>query len=128
MLFTNKVVTIRERERADSVTRETFRTSRKVIRRAIISNELYLQNFEKDLKDKGFEEKIETVKANLFDNYVLIGRYAEANKIFKQLKNKNRKTLIIHFFSKYHLGVFYRLMLKAYLVWKYKVRKAKMGV
>lgn len=128
MFFTNKVVTIRERERADSVTRETFRTNSKVIRRAIISNELYLQNFEEDLKSNGFEEKIEMVKANLLDNYVLMGWYAKANQIFKQLRNKNKQTLIIHFFGKYHLGVFYRLMLKAYLVWKYKVRKAKMGV
>lgn len=128
MFFTNKVVTIRERERADSVTRETFRTNRKVIRRAIISNELYLQNFEEELKNYGFEEKIEKVKANLLDNYVLMGRYAEANQIFNQLKNKNKKILIIHSFGKYHLGVLYRLMLKAYLIWKYKIRKAKMGV
>lgn len=127
MLFTNKVVTIRERERVDSVTRETFRTNRKIIKRAVISNELYLQVFENDLQDLGYENKIEEVKTNLFDNYVLIGKYVEANKIFRQLKNRNTKILIIHYFGKCHLGFLYRLALKTYLIWKYKIRKAKMG-
>lgn len=128
MLFTNKVVTIRERERADSVTRETFRTNCKIIQRAVISNELYLQVFEGDLKNLGYENKIEEINTNLFDNYVLIGRYREANKIFKKLKNRNNKILIIHYLGKIHLGFLYRFALKSYLIWKYKIKRAKMGV
>lgn len=50
MLFTNKVVTIRERGRNDSVTLDFIRTKRVVIERGIKANEILLSRFGDDMK------------------------------------------------------------------------------
>ena len=53
--FTNEVVTIRERNRNDSVSRESIRTKRVFIERNIQYAELILENFEEDSKQSSKE-------------------------------------------------------------------------
>lgn len=127
MLFTNKVVTIRERSRADSVTREVLRTNDKVIERGILSNEIYLDNFEEDMNALGMNDRLREVHMELLDNYVLLGKYREAKELMAKigsidgLKGNVLKTIVF-----LRLGFAYKLMLRLYLVFKYKVMKKKL--
>ena len=39
----------------------------------------------------------------------------------------SKKEQILHVLCSLHLGTWYRLMLKAYLIWKYEIMKKKLG-
>lgn len=123
MLFTNVVVTIRERQRGDSVSRDTFRTSKKVIKRVIRSNELYLKSFTSDLEKYNLRDVLDNERISLLDNYVLIGRHQDAVQLYSKIKVDNRKVRLLHLINKYRLSLLYRLALKSYLVLKYNVLK-----
>ena len=126
MLFTNKVVTIRERNRNDSVSKEFLRTNDSVIKRFILSNEIYLREFEEELRKYGMENKVDTIKTILLDNYILNGRYTEAESVFKTIKNKNRKARLVHTIGCLRMAVIYKALLKVFLFWKYEIKKTKM--
>lgn len=127
VLFTNKVVTIRERQRSDSVSRFFIRTNVEIIRKQVLSLELMLQNFEDDMKQLGMYRRLNSVKASLFENYVLLGEYSKANSL-EITCFKGKKAHILKVVCGLRLGWFYRLLLQSYLVLKYNVfsRKLKM--
>lgn len=126
MLFTNVVVTIRERQRGDSVSRDTFRTSKKVIKRVIRSNELYLNSFTTDLEKYNLHDILDNEIISLLDNYVLIGRHQDAVQLYSKIKVDNRKVRLLYLINKFRLSQFYRFALKSYLVLKYNVLKKDM--
>lgn len=129
MLFTNKVVTIRERNREDSVSKDFLRISDAVIKRTILSNVLFLKEFEADLVSLGMQKKLQTTYLELLDNYVLMGMYEEANALIEKITiNNNKKYGILTFITKFRIGKAYKLLLQLYLYLKYYVLKTKMKV
>lgn len=126
MLFTNIVVTIRERQRRDSVSRDTFRTNKKVIQRVIRSNELYLNTFTSDLEKNKFFDVLNRERISLLDNYVLIGRNKDAKSLYPLIKEKSKKVKYLLIINELHLSSLYRLALKVYLVAKYTILKKDM--
>ena len=127
VLFTNKVVTIRERQRSDSVTRNVIRTNKKVIQKNAKSLELMLHFFEDDMMRLGMSRRLYAVKMDLFENYVLLAEYNKAENL--NLVNFNgTKGKILLFVYHCHLGSAYRLLLQLYLLRKYKLLHMKLKV
>ncbi len=127
MLFTNKVVTVRERNRADSVSRDFIRTNISVIQRGAKCQEMMLGYFEDDMTKLGMNRRIHSVKMSLYENYVLMGEYSKAKALnithFNDMKEK-----IFRLVCGSHTGWCYRLLLKSYLLMKYKLFKKKLKV
>lgn len=128
ILFTNKIVTIRERSRQDSVTRSTFRTNKNIIERSIKAIDCELNWFLSDLeKIKAFPRIYELLSKKL-ENTLLIENYKSAKEIICQMQNMHYS---IHFkyaiIYKLRLGYFFRLALKFYLVIKYSIFRKKLN-
>ena len=127
MLFTNRVVTIRERNREDSVTRETIRTNKNIIGRIISADELLVQTFEGDYLRLGLEKQLHDIQLALYDNYLLVGRYADAKRVEKEIgRDRSLKFRVLNMIRILHAGCLYRIMLQSYLKWKYNVVKTKL--
>lgn len=120
VLFTNTIVTIRERSRADSVTREMLRTSIPQIRSHAIYQELYIGFFRKDLVDLGLSAQLRRFRCRLLENYILLGRYVDARALVNDLGElEGRKERLLGLIARLRAGSLYRIMLKAYLMLKY---------
>lgn len=129
MLFTNKVVTIRERNRNDSVSKEFLRTSEAVICRNVLYGEMLLCNFEDDMRKLGMERTLHSRYLGLLDNYVLLGRYQEANALMVKMGAPScRKDRMLRILSSWKCGAIYKLALRQFLFIKYKVLKTKLTV
>lgn len=129
MLFTNKVVTIRERNREDSVSKDFLRISDAVIKRTILSNVLFLKEFESDLVSLGMQERLQATYLVLLDNYVLMGMYEEASALIEKITiNNDKKYRILTFITKFRIGEYCKLLLQLYLYLKYYVLKTKIKV
>lgn len=129
MLFTNKVVTIRERNREDSVSKDFLRISDAVIKRTILSNVLFLKEFESDLVSLGMQERLQATYLVLLDNYVLTGMYEEASALIEKITiNNDKKYRILTFITKFRIGESCKLLLQLYLYLKYYVLKTKIKV
>lgn len=128
MLFTNKVVTVRERSRKDSVTRDMLRTSDKVTSRAILCNEIYLKYFEGDLKALGMQHRLRCVRSNLLDNYALLGEYDKAFRLMKVMGSPTGlKERLLKMVVTFRCGWAYKWMLHLFLNLKYRVFKKKIA-
>lgn len=126
MLFTNKVVTIRERHRDDSVSKDFLRTNDQVINRIILSEELFKKYFLEDLMALGMKRRINSTNLTLLDNYVLIGSYDKALSILPSLKGvHSKKKLLLRLTMTLHAGVIYKYLLRFYLFVKYGLFKSK---
>lgn len=129
MLFTNRVVAIRERNRRDSVTKTILRTNRAAAERTARSNELYLKYFEADLETLGMQRRLYAIRLNLLDNYVLTGKYREAGALARKIgKPQAWKDKMLRWCARLRCGGLYRISLKCFLVAKYKVLKTKMRI
>lgn len=129
ILFTNTVVTNRERSRKDSVTRTAFRTNKDAIRKSVVATEMQLNWFENDFAELSLKDRLKSLKRYLFDNYLLIGDYKNAKIIFTWLtQNRADISLFQRMIFLFHLGWFYRLILKSYLLLKYSLLKRKLKV
>lgn len=127
VLFTNKVVTVRERQRKDSVTRTVIRTNVEVICKNVLSQELMLRYFIDDMKQLGLERRLNSVKMSLFENYLLLEKYSKAKSLEISCFN-GKKSKILNGLYFLHFGRLYRLLLQSYLLLKYKVFKKKLKV
>lgn len=128
MLFTNKVVTIRERGRSDSVTLDFVRTKRVVIERGIKANEILLSRFGDDMKLYDCNNKLSYVYIFLYDNYLLLGQYSKIDHLKKMYKEKffnyyfvSPKLKILEIIAHLRLGSLYRYFLMFYLAVKYRI-------
>ena len=128
MLFTNKTVTIRERSRADSVTRDTIRTRDSVINNIILSKRILLHNFEDDMINLGMSRKLNAIKTDLCENLLLMSRYSEASELQNTLKGKipDWKYLLFTLLTLFHCGRLYKITLQLYLNMRYNVMKKKL--
>ena len=132
MLFTNKVVTIRERGRSDSVTLDFVRTKRVVIERGIKANEILLSRFGDDMKQNDCAKMLSSVYISLYDNYLLLGQYMRIANLKKMYIEKysnyiyaSRKLKILETLTHLRLGGLYRCLLQFYLAMRYRVFKVK---
>lgn len=123
MLFTNRVVTIRERSRIDSATRETIRTNLNVIKRSIKASELFIEWFANDLKKFGYDNILNQHYQLLLENLLLIEDYVKAYNIICNMDGKIPSKLKMIY--SFRLGFFYRKALAFYLWAKYSVFKSK---
>lgn len=122
MWFTNEVVTIRERNRSDSVSREFIRTKRVFIERSILHAELMLENFEEEMKTLHMLRRLSAIKARLLENLLLVSDYQKAKAILRRndiIPNRKFKILILVYMLR--SGFAYRYLLQAYLFIKYQV-------
>ncbi|MBO5059185.1 MAG: glycosyltransferase family 2 protein [Prevotella sp.] len=128
MLFTNKTVTIRERSRADSVTRDTIRTRDSVINNIILSKRILLHNFEDDMINLGMSRRLNAIKTDLCENLLLMSRYSEASELHNTLKGKipDWKYLLFTLLTLFHCGRLYKITLQLYLNMRYNVMKKKL--
>lgn len=132
MLFTNHIVTIRERGRADSVTLDCVRSNRTLIERATKANEMMLERFGGDFVAFGCHAMLRHVYGYLYDNYLLLGQYGKIqqlddtfNKHYAAFKPHDRKMQVLRIMRTLHIGGCYWLLLKSYLFVKYKLFKYK---
>lgn len=128
MLFTNKIVTIRERGRNDSVTLDSVRTKREVVERRIKADEILLSRFGNDMKLYDCSKMLSSIYISLYDNYLLLEQYKKIENLKKIYKEKytnyiyaSRKLEILETLSYLRLGWLYRYLLLSYLTIKYKV-------
>ena len=122
MWFTNEVVTIRERNRNDSVSRESIRTKRVFIERNIQYAELMLENFEEDMKNLHMLSRLSEIKERLLENLLLISDYQKSKEILSSNDIvTNRKVKILKLVNALRLGFAYRCLLQTYLFIKYQV-------
>lgn len=122
MLFINKVVTIRERSRSDSVTREVIRTNKRAIEKQIRHDKLLLIDFGDEMQSLGMAQRLSCIRLNLLDNIILLGKYSEARDIIKTLKPlRGYKGAILNLIYILRLGWLYRIALSLYLNAKYKL-------
>lgn len=132
MFFSNRIVTIRERGRSDSVTLDTVRTKKVFIERGIIANEIMLNRFGGDMKLYGCRQTLLYLYTYLYDNYLLLGRYKCVAKLTEDYKKEyitciptTFKQRLLNVLYLFRLGLFYRLLLQLYLLIKYTMFKVK---
>lgn len=122
MLFINEIVTIRERNRNDSVSRDFLRTDKIVIERNIRYGQLLLEDFGSEMEKLGMERRLSATKTNLLDNLLLLGRYCEAKDVLTALKPLHgQKAKNLWLVYALRLGKVYRKALGVYLFIKYKL-------
>ena len=124
--FTNTVVTIRERGREDSVTKEYIMTQKSSIMNSIKAMEIKLNWYKKDYIELGLTNIINSIYIRLMNNYLLIGDYKRSRDIIKRSKEDN---LTLPFYIKLihylRLGGVFRFLLFTSLKFKYNIVKSK---
>lgn len=127
ILFTNRVVTLRERSRQDSVTRESIRTRKIFIERNIKAEETFLGWYQADLEEAGATGVIQQHRMALLDNLLLVSEYKKATALAQQIQESGYTIpSILRLVLACRLGEFYRLVLKIFLVVKYNVLKSQL--
>lgn len=122
MWFTNEVVTIRERNRSDSVSKEVIRTKRVFMERSILSAELMLENFEEDMKNLHMHKRLSAIRERLLENLLLVSDYKKAKAILGSNDIvPSRKVKILKFVYVLRLGLAFRYLLQTCLFIKYYV-------
>lgn len=126
ILFTNKVVTIRDRSRKDSVTREVFRTSKDVIRKTVMATKLKVDWFKDDYEKFGLYDVLSRHYLMLVDNYLLLGDYSKAKSYMDMLSAYGMKLFFYNVICILRFGWLYRITIKAYLMLKYNLLRRKL--
>ena len=121
LLFTYHVVTIRERQRHDSVTKETLRIDDKRISLNKVGIDYYLKNYKDDLKEHHLDHILKRNYVRLFENMLLLSQYDEARGLLSTMKKDNvHLPFILRIVYYSRTGWLYKRMLNFYLKWKYR--------
>lgn len=123
VLFSNIVITNRERRRSDRVTRDTIRISKEVIRRRLDANLLQINLFESDFRRFGMTDYLDNIRLSSIDNALLLSNYDYVKKWKNSIQGKKAKLLKIIYFLR--LGSLYRLALYFVLHIKYDLLGAE---
>lgn len=127
MLFVNSVVTIRERNRSDSVTRTVIRTNKQTIQRNLDALTMQLNLFEKDYLRFGLKNIIWELTIKKIENALLLSQYKQIKKeLFKNELPSNKKIFLLKIIYVFRLGLVYRLLLKYFLIMKYNFLKMEL--
>lgn len=125
ILFTNKIVTIRERSRQDSVTRTVLRNDKEAVKRTIKANILLLEWFANDLNNyQEGKNIINKTLIRLIDNELILGDYSNAQKHIKAL-GKNILPFRLKVIYNLRLSWLYYDMGCLYVFLKYQVLNKK---
>lgn len=128
ILFTNKIVTIRERNRTDSVTRSVFRNDKEAVGRTVKANTLLLEWFREDMeKHEEGRVLISQILMRNLDNVLILGNYKHAKEIMLEIEKLNQRSIPQYLKLVYHLrlGWLYFLIGSVYIYLKYNVLKAE---
>lgn len=125
ILFTNKIVTIRERSRQDSVTRTVMRNDKEAVKRTIKANTLLLEWFSDDY-NKSDEGKsiINRTLTKLIDNELIIGDYNNARIHINEL-GYEKVPLRLRIIYQFKLSRLYYNLGCVYIYIKYKLLNIK---
>lgn len=127
ILFINKIVTIRERNRKDSVSRTTFRTNKESVKKSLKSKELELEWFLKDLIEIKAYERVASLYVAKLENLLLLSDYKSARICISSIKTYEKNIPVLYYIIyKFRLGRLYQLALKIYLYTKYSILKTKL--
>jgi glycosyltransferase involved in cell wall biosynthesis len=121
ILLTNKTITIIERQRADSVTKETIRTSKKIINKDLEAVEYYLLNYKNELIDYKLDNILTKRYIRYIENTLMLSQYNKTKKALNEMKALSLSIpsyLKIFYYTR--TGWLFRLLLKYYLEWKYR--------
>lgn len=126
IFFKNIIVTIRERGREDSVTKEYIRTSEKAIRNAIKAAETTLEWYKDEYLKLGLKSCIDNLYTQLLGNYLLIGDYKKSKAILDiAKKEQSRIPFYFKFIHTFRFGSLYKTLLFILLKIKYNIVKTK---
>lgn len=127
ILFTNKIISIRDRNRPDSITRTTVRTNKEIIKKTLTASHIKLEWFYNDFIALGAEQELTDIFTSQLDNYLLLSDYANARRVIDKLHEFHTDISIRHKLTYYlRLGPLYRIVLKLYLISKYNILKKKL--
>lgn len=124
VLFTNTIVTIRERSREDSVTRGVIRTSKTIIQRCLDANTLQIELFRDDYQRYGFGNILQQLLISKAENALLLSEYEIARETLAELTN-SKKVRMLKFINTLRLGCCFRYALKTFLFTKYTILKSQ---
>lgn len=126
ILFTNKVVTHRERNRNDSVTKEVIRNSKRVINTRYFVAKTVIDNFFYDFQKAGLDFIISQYIQELIENSLLLSNYSQVKQyVFSRWNSNSKKAFIYRFIYFFKLGWLFRWLLFVYLYFKYNVFKKR---
>lgn len=118
MFFCKQVITIRERRRADSVSRTYIKISKQVIQRSVIHNKLKLLWFQDDLKFLDLSI-LNRIYINLLDDLLRLSDYKDMSLLFIKMKQSGLKCPIFYrVFYRMRIGFLYYFLRKKYLLIK----------
>ena len=120
MLFTKKVVTVRERNRSDSVSKLYIQTQDKYIQYSIGSKEIFVNWFAGDLIKLNAFRELSSTYITLMKDYMLLSDYCKAKEYKNLIVNMHYKLPVSYNILYYcHLGFLYKIICRGYLYIKY---------
>ncbi len=120
IFFVNEIVTIRERNREDSVSKDFLRTSINIINRAIKSQKLWIEWFEDDCQQLGLQNLVCNKYTALLENHLLANDYSSAKADIMHIWSYNGHVpMYLKLVYYLRCGWIYRSLLKIYLGLKY---------
>lgn len=127
ILVSNILITIRERSREDSVTRNVIRTSKRIIENNFQAESLQLAWFLEDYQHYGLIKPLNALVFRKVENGILLSKYKLVRNdldILAKCKTKKYYQLKVLYFLR--CGFLYRILLSGYLTIKYNFFKVKM--
>lgn len=120
MLFTRKVVVIRERNRTDSVSKLYIQTRDEYIRNSIISKKIFMDFFSCDLFRLEANKIISKTYIELIKDHILLSEYSMAKKYMEETYILHQKLpinlMLLYYFR---AGKLYKFLIRFYLLVKY---------
>lgn len=126
ILFTNIIVTIRERNRMDSVTKTVLRTTSSVIKRRLLAAITQLRLFEADYETYNMLDNINNLRKEIIEDSLMLAQYDLARKELQNFNTNFIKKRVLQIVCLLRMGWVCRLALSFFLYLKYSVLHIKM--
>ena len=126
ILFSKIVVTIRERNRADSVTKEVLLTNKTAIDKNFKAVSLRIEWFSDDYQKFGLRDSLARLYQKKIECALLLGRYSCISyDVYSQYNNGKGKSIFYKFIYVFRLGFIYRVIRNSLVLLKYNILKKK---
>lgn len=126
MLFTKEMVTIRERNRADSVTRDSLMLSKIAIERNMKATEYRIDWFQSDYERLGLGNALACLYQNKIKCALMLSDYKEvASDIDSKYNNGGVRPMVYKAIYHLRLGRMSYIVYKTLVIIKYKVLKSR---
>ena len=130
ILFTPKVVTIRERNRSDSVTRDVLLRDEKILQKGLKSKQLLAEWFEDDLMQHEEGKNIlHKTYTSMVELNLMLGNYREADKCKNRIKALGVAPLQkrLYIVRKLRIGGLYFILRKLYVFLHFDLMKSNIS-